>query len=64
VNKWYDHATAGERRVTFEQLFELARRKLLRTKVERVYSLGEFHAAVAHAARAERAGKIIFRILP
>jgi len=64
VNKWYDHATAEERGATFEQLFELARRKLLQTKIERAYSLGEFATAVAHASRAERAGKIIFRIAP
>ena len=62
VNKWYDHATPEARQETFARLFELARRGLLRTKIERTYSLGEFSAAVARAAQSERAGKIVFKI--
>ena len=62
VNKWYDRATPEERAETFAPLFAMAERGLLRTKVERSYSLGEVPAAVAHAARNERSGKIVFEM--
>src|SRR2546423_2245023 len=45
VNKWYDGASRAERSETFARLFDFAQRGLLRTKVERSYSLGEFAAA-------------------
>ena len=61
VTKWYDSATAEQRAETFAKLFEMAKRGLLRTEVEREYSLGEAQAAVAHAAKAERSGKIVFK---
>jgi trans-2-enoyl-CoA reductase len=60
INKWYDNATPAERTETFRPLFEMARRGLLTTKVEKAYSLGEVKAAVAHAAQGKRSGKIIF----
>jgi trans-2-enoyl-CoA reductase len=60
INKWYDNATMAERMDTFRALFEMAKRGLLKTKVEKSYSLGEAHAAVAHAAQNKRSGKIIF----
>jgi trans-2-enoyl-CoA reductase len=61
VNKWYEQASGAERAETFAQLFDLARRGLLTTKIERGYSLGDFAAAVARAGEGERSGKIIFR---
>ena len=64
VTKWYDSATAEQRAETFAKLFEMAKRGLLRTEVEREYSLGEAQAAVAHAAKAERSGKIVFKFEP
>lgn len=60
VNKWYDAATPQQRAEMFAPLFEMARRGLLRTKVERTYSLTEAEAAVAHAAQDKRGGKIVF----
>lgn len=60
VNKWYEQATAAERDETFNRLFELARRGLLQTKIERTYSLGDFAAAVARASEGKRDGKILF----
>ncbi|MBA2535146.1 MAG: zinc-binding dehydrogenase, partial [Rubrobacter sp.] len=60
VNKWYDAATAKQRAETFAPLFEMAKRGLLRTKVEKSYSLGEAAAAVVHATWEKRAGKIVF----
>jgi trans-2-enoyl-CoA reductase len=60
INKWYDNATMQERIDAFRQLFELAKRGLLKTKVEKSYPLSEAKAAVAHAAQGKRSGKIIF----
>ena len=60
INKWYDNATPAERMETFRPLFDMARRGLLKTKVEKPYPLVEVKAAVAHAAQGKRGGKIIF----
>ena len=62
VNKWYEHATPEARHEAFARIFELAQRGLLRTKIERTYSLGEFTEAVARAAQGAREGKILFRL--
>jgi trans-2-enoyl-CoA reductase len=60
INKWYDNATPAQRMEAFQQLFEMAKRGLLQTKVEKAYPLSEAKNAVAHAARGQRSGKIIF----
>jgi trans-2-enoyl-CoA reductase len=60
INKWYDNATTEERMDAFRPLFEMAKRGLLKTKVEKSYPLSEAKAAVAHAAQGKRTGKIIF----
>lgn len=60
VNKWYDGATPAQREETFAPLFDMARRGLLRTKVEKAYPLSEMTQAVAHAMRDRRGGKIVF----
>ena len=60
INKWYDNATPSERMEAFRRLFDLVRRGLLETKVEKAYPLSEVKAAVAHAAQGKRSGKIIF----
>jgi mitochondrial enoyl-[acyl-carrier protein] reductase / trans-2-enoyl-CoA reductase len=60
INKWYDNATPAQRMEAFQRLFEMAKRGLLQTKVEKAYPLIEAKAAVAHAARGQRSGKIIF----
>ena len=60
INKWYDNATMQERMEAFKSLFDMARRGLLKTKVEKAYSIDEAQAAVAHAAQSKRSGKIIF----
>jgi len=59
INKWYDNATIQERMDAFHPLFEMAKRGLLKTKVERAYRLSEVKAAVTHAAQGKRSGKII-----
>jgi len=60
INKWYDNATPAERMAAFNPIFEMTGRGLLQTKVEKTYPLSEIKAAVEHAARAQRRGKIIF----
>ena len=60
INKWYDNAMMQERMDAFRSLFEMAKRGLLKTKVEKAYAIDEAKAAVAHAARGKRSGKIIF----
>ena len=62
VNKWYDAATPDERAETFQPLFDMAKRGLLRTKVEKTYPLSEAHAAIAHASQPKRTGKIVFTL--
>ncbi|PYL66794.1 MAG: alcohol dehydrogenase [Verrucomicrobia bacterium] len=59
INKWYDNATKEQRMEAFRQLFEMAKRGLLKTKVEKAYPLSEAKVAVAHAAQGKRGGKII-----
>jgi trans-2-enoyl-CoA reductase len=60
INKWYDQATMQERMSAFRPLFDMAKRGLLKTKVEKAYPLSEAKAAVKHAAQPKRSGKIIF----
>jgi mitochondrial enoyl-[acyl-carrier protein] reductase / trans-2-enoyl-CoA reductase len=60
INKWYDNATTAQRMEAFRPLFDMAKRGLLKTKVEKAYPLVEAKAAIAHAAQGKRGGKIIF----
>src|SRR6266699_5103094 len=60
INKWYDNATKQQRMKAFQPLFEMAKRGLLKTKIEKAYLLSEAKAALAHAAQGKRSGKIIF----
>jgi len=60
INKWYDNATMQERMEAFKSLFDMAKRGLLKTKVEKAYSIDDAQAAMAHAAQSKRSGKIIF----
>src|ERR1043166_6892478 len=59
INKWYDNATKKQRMKAFRPLFDMAKRGLLKTKVEKVYPLSEAKVAVARAAEGKRSGKII-----
>jgi len=61
VNKWYDAATSAQRAETFAPLFEMAKRGLLRTKIEKTYLLEDATAAITHAMRDKRGGKIVFK---
>jgi trans-2-enoyl-CoA reductase len=61
INKWYDNATTQQRMEALRPLFELARRGLLKPKIEKAYPLSQVKAAVTHAAQGKRSGKIIFQ---
>jgi mitochondrial enoyl-[acyl-carrier protein] reductase / trans-2-enoyl-CoA reductase len=61
INYWYDHATVQERMAAFNPIFEMAKRGLVRTKVEKAYAIDDAKAAVAHAMHDKRGGKIIFK---
>jgi mitochondrial enoyl-[acyl-carrier protein] reductase / trans-2-enoyl-CoA reductase len=60
INKWYDNATMAERMEAFRPLFEMAKRGLLKTKIEKAYPIDDAKVAVAQAAQGKRSGKIIF----
>lgn len=62
INKWYDDATMQERMEAFKRLFDIAKRGLLKMKVEKAYPIDDAKAAVAHAAQSKRSGKIIFEL--
>ena len=57
VNKWYEQATAAQRAETFAKLFEMSKRGLLRTKVEKTYRLADAIAAVSTPRRANAAAR-------
>jgi trans-2-enoyl-CoA reductase len=59
INKWYDSASEAERMETFNRIFEMAKRGLLFTNVEKSYSLSQIREAVERAAQPKRNGKII-----
>ena len=60
VNKWYDAATPQQRTETFWPLFDMAKRGLLQTKVEKTYPLSGAKEAIKHAMQDKREGKIVF----
>jgi trans-2-enoyl-CoA reductase len=62
VNKWYEAASSQQRAETFAPLFEMAKRGLLRTKVEKTYPLNDAQVAIAHASQNKRGGKIVFEL--
>lgn len=63
VTKWYEEATVAERQEMFKQLFALAGRGILKTKIEREYPISEAKEAILRAQQGSRDGKIVFRIL-
>jgi trans-2-enoyl-CoA reductase len=64
INRWYEEATLEERMEAFGPIFEMAKRGILATPIEKRYPLREVRAAVVHAAKNARTGKIIFDFEP
>jgi trans-2-enoyl-CoA reductase len=61
ISQWYRRATAAEVAALFAQLLEWAAAGVLHTPVEAVYPLSEINAALGHAQRGERSGKVLLR---
>jgi mitochondrial enoyl-[acyl-carrier protein] reductase / trans-2-enoyl-CoA reductase len=61
VTRWYEQVTAEQRQSLFTELFELIRRGVIRTPVEATYPLAQISAALEHAARPMRGGKVLLR---
>ncbi len=61
VSRWYEKATPEQKLSLFRELFEWAGTGILHTPVEAVYPLSEAQAAVSHAMRAQRTGKVLFQ---
>ncbi len=60
VTRWYQSAMKEERDAMFAQLFPMAQRGLLNSKIERTFSIHEAKAAIQRAQQGSRAGKIVF----
>lgn len=61
VSRWYEHASAEARGALFRQLSQYAIEGVVATPVEAVYALGDIAAALEHAQRSKRGGKILIR---
>jgi trans-2-enoyl-CoA reductase len=61
VTRWYQHASAAARAALFAELFELARKGVVKTPVEAVYPLAEISQALTHAQQSKRSGKVLLR---
>ncbi len=59
VSRWYEEASAEAREAMFVELFDFARRGVLRTPVEQVYPVANALAAIARAQEGGRSGKIL-----
>ncbi len=59
VTQWYEQASEEARRALFAELFDLARRGVIHSPIERIYPLSEFTAAVERAQQHRRTGKIL-----
>lgn len=60
ISNWYRHAPPEACDAMFAELFDLALLGVLHAPVERAYAFTEVAAALAHASRDGRAGKILF----
>ena len=60
ISSWYRSTPPEAHRAMFAELFDLLRRGILHTPVERIYPLTNVTAALAHAAQGGRSGKILF----
>jgi trans-2-enoyl-CoA reductase len=58
--QWTLRSTPAERVGFMDELLESATRKVLRTPIEKTYPLREWEAAIAHARKSGRSGKILF----
>jgi len=62
VTHWYEKASAAAKQEMFRQLFALAERGSLQTKVEKFYAIANAKEAIQRAKQGGRDGKIVFRV--
>lgn len=62
ITQWYQTAPPAVVAEMFARLFLLAQRGVLKTTVDRRFSLGEVNAALAAAQAGGRSGKILFKM--
>jgi trans-2-enoyl-CoA reductase len=62
ITHWYENASIQQRDEMFAALFPLAESGALNTQIEASYPLRDAVAALAHASRSERSGKVIFEM--
>jgi trans-2-enoyl-CoA reductase len=61
VSQWYQRASQAMRDAMFAELFRLARSGVLHSPIEQEYGIHDAQAAVLHAQRSARSGKVLFR---
>jgi trans-2-enoyl-CoA reductase len=62
ITNWYERASASAKLEMFKHLFPLAEKGVLKTKVEKTYSIKEAREAILRAQQGGRDGKIVFRV--
>jgi NADPH:quinone reductase-like Zn-dependent oxidoreductase len=62
VTRWLRKANRAERQELFSEIFGMIKTGLLHTPVAQVYDLADWRAALAHAQRPARKGKILFQL--
>ena len=61
VSRWYETAGAAKSASLLAELCDLAASGVIAVPVEAIYPLEEISAAIAHAHRGQRSGKILLR---
>jgi NADPH:quinone reductase-like Zn-dependent oxidoreductase len=61
VTRWFEKAAPAERFAVLAELFELMRLGIISTPIEATYPLEQIAAALAHAQRPGRGGKILLQ---
>lgn len=61
LNGWFNHTPPDEIFATFNELMQLATHQQIIPPVEAEYDLTEFQAAIEHALRSGRQGKVLMR---
>lgn len=61
VSRWYERADSEVKARLFDELFAMAAKGVISTPVEAIYPLSEITAALEHAQRGKRAGKVLLR---
>ena len=62
ITRWYHEAEKNDVVEMFNALFPLAIRGISETKIEKIYPLDQALAAVEHAQKSRRSGKVLLRM--